>query len=72
MFSIHDIEGQVAVFNETAQTLYERAEAPCTTELARPLLRCSADAFQVAAKSLERMIDRVTEREFRDAMDRSR
>lgn len=72
MFSLADIDQQIAVFFGTAESMYAKAEiADNDSDPVRALgFRCMADGFRSAASSLERMIENQMEREARDAIER--
>ena len=67
MFTIHDIDDQVWVFNRAADDLEAKAER-LTHSLMQSMLRCHASGLREAAGSLQRMIENEVEREAREAL----
>lgn len=67
MFSLHDIDARIAMFNATA----DEAEARAASEhnpTASASLFAAAFAYRECAKSLERMVADAVEQEAREAM----
>ena len=65
MFSLADIDGQIAVLNNAAEDLESKADQPGSVALR---LESIAYGLREAARSLERMIQRAVEYEAREAM----
>ena len=67
MFSLHDIDNQIAVFNAAADDLEAKADA--TPHQGMDMcLRGAAHGLRDAARSLQRMVERHIETEAREAM----
>ena len=69
MFSLQDIDDQIAVFVGAADNIETKADTQEYPPF-QSLLRCHASALRECARSLERMIERAVEREAREAMNR--
>lgn len=68
MFSLTQIEQQIAALKGAAEQI--EATAAKRDEIAAAVYRSHADGLRVAVRSLELMVDRQIETEFRDAMER--
>lgn len=68
MFTLHDIDDQIAVFTMAADDLEAKASADPVNMLVAIALRGNAEGLRNAVLSLQRMIERAIEREARDAL----